>query len=167
MRFLCDEMLGRFARYLRAAGYDTLLAAGGAPDRELLALAHRDHRHFITCDRRIVLHKAAAGTALILSHSALDAAASRVTAALAIDWLYRPFTRCLVDNALLVAIMPRQLPNLPGDVSSEAARHCPNCGRVYWAGSHYRRMRQRLVAWAAGDFAGIACHDTLQASRSL
>jgi uncharacterized protein with PIN domain len=28
-RFLCDEMLGRLCRYLRAAGYDALLANNG------------------------------------------------------------------------------------------------------------------------------------------
>ena len=35
-RFLCDEMLGRLCRYLRAAGYDALFARNGAGDAELL-----------------------------------------------------------------------------------------------------------------------------------
>jgi len=39
-RFLCDEMLGRLCRYLRAAGYDALLANNGRSDRELLRQCH-------------------------------------------------------------------------------------------------------------------------------
>ena len=31
MRFLCDEMLVRLARLLRAAGYDTYLASNAEP----------------------------------------------------------------------------------------------------------------------------------------
>jgi len=32
-RLLCDEMLGRLCRYMRAAGYDALLANGGRSPR--------------------------------------------------------------------------------------------------------------------------------------
>ena len=37
MRLLCDEMLARLGRWLRAAGYDTEIATGGASDRALTA----------------------------------------------------------------------------------------------------------------------------------
>ena len=36
MRFLCDEMLARLARLLRAAGYDTALAEAHAATAELV-----------------------------------------------------------------------------------------------------------------------------------
>jgi len=26
-------------------------------------------------------------------------------------------------------------------------KHCPECGRIYWRGSHFQRMRRRLVGW--------------------
>lgn len=28
---------------------------------------------------------------------------------------------------------------------------CPDCGRIYWPGSHVRRMRARLDCWRRGD----------------
>lgn len=28
-----------------------------------------------------------------------------------------------------------------------------NCGRVFWRGSHYRRMMGRLLRWQGGGFA--------------
>ncbi len=44
-RFLCDEMLGRLCRYLRAAGYDALLANGGRGDAELLRQCLEEGRY--------------------------------------------------------------------------------------------------------------------------
>ena len=64
--FLCDEMLGRLARYLRAAGYDTMLATGGTADRDLLHLAAAEARYFLTLDRAIPQHKASAGIVFLL-----------------------------------------------------------------------------------------------------
>ncbi len=152
LRLLCDEMLGRLARYLRAAGHDTALASGGTQDRDLLQRARDEHRRFLTCDRRIAEHKAAAGIALILPRGSLDASAAALTAALGVDWLHAPFTRCLVDNEPLVPRAASHEARVPRDVPVPEARHCPACGRIYWAGSHHRRMRARLAAWAGGHF---------------
>jgi uncharacterized protein len=151
-RFLCDEMLGRLARYLRAAGYDTTLAAGGAADRDLLAAARRERRTFVTCDREIALHKAAADLALILPRGTIDELAAALSSRAALDGLHRPFSRCLVDNAPLIEGLGRSGRPIPPDVAAADVRSCPDCGRVYWAGSHHRRMRSRLVAWSEGRF---------------
>jgi len=148
--FLCDEMLGRLARYLRAAGYDATLATGGVSDRALLAEARRERRTFLTCDRRIAEHKVAAGVAAILPRGDLDALAHQVAARFDIDWLHRPFSRCLLDNTPLVAADAAHIVRLPADVATRPALHCPTCGRVYWAGSHHRRMRARLRQWSEG-----------------
>lgn len=147
MRFLCDEMLGRFARYLRAAGYDTTQAAGGAADGTLLAQARRERRRFVTCDSGIVQHRAAEGVAVVLPRGTLDELAHSLSAATAVDWLHRPFTRCLVDNSLLTTAAATDRASVPGDVAIDEARACPLCGRAYWAGSHHRRMLARLRAW--------------------
>ena len=53
MRFLCDEMLVRLARLLRAAGYDTYLASGGEPDANLLRIAREEGRMLLTRDKRL------------------------------------------------------------------------------------------------------------------
>ncbi|MBI5659512.1 MAG: hypothetical protein HZC43_08195 [Nitrosomonadales bacterium] len=149
-RFLCDEMLGRLCRYLRAAGYDTLLAADGQSDGELLRRCHAEERYFLTCDQLVQEHKAAAGVALILPHGDLDRLASLLAARFGLDWLDRAFTRCLLDNTLLVAADLAALGGVPPDVAGGAhgpLRRCPQCGRVYWRGSHSRRMAARLAKW--------------------
>lgn len=148
-RFLCDEMLGRLARYLRAAGYDTGLAAAGTTDRELLRTAVAEGRHFLTCDRQILEHRVAPGVACLLVPGPLDALAAAVAERFVIDWLHAPFTRCLVDNTPLQDALHSAHPELPADLVGRTIRRCPACGRVYWFGSHCRRMRQHLERWQA------------------
>jgi uncharacterized protein len=148
-RFLCDEMLGSLCRYLRAAGYDTLLANNGASDAELLRQCLEQGRFFLTQDTLIHEHKAANGIALIMPHSPLDRLASLVGSRFHLDWLSRAFTRCLVDNTPLVAADAAAIARTPEDARrpGEPLSHCPACGRVYWRGSHYKRMHAKLAAW--------------------
>ena len=150
-RFLCDEMLGRLRRYLRAAGYDTQFARNGASDAELLRQCQNEGRHFLTQDTLVREHKAARGIALILPHVPLDELAALLDTRFHLDWLSHAFTRCLVDNTLLVAADDAALARAPQDArrQDEPLCHCPACGRVYWRGSHYKRMRAKLCAWQA------------------
>ena len=150
-RFMCDEMLGRLCRYLRAAGYDTLLATGGHSDGELLRQCHAEGRYFLTCDQLVREHKAARGVALILPHGDIDQLATLLAAHFELDWLNRAFTRCLLDNTVLVTADAAALERAPPDVlrPHEPLLHCPKCERVYWRGSHYERMRARLIKWQA------------------
>lgn len=146
-RFLCDEMLGRLARYLRAAGYDTELAAGGTLDRDLVRLAAAEGRYFLTRDRLILEHRAGAGIVCLLPSGDLDHLARVVGERFDIDWLAHAFTRCLVDNTLLLPTRSEQHPHLPKDLDGREMMCCPACGRIYWSGSHSRRMRARLEDW--------------------
>ncbi len=153
-RFLCDEMLGSLCRYLRAAGYDTQLAQGGASDAELLRQARAEGRHFLTRDALVREHHAARGVALILPHESLDRLAARVGEEYRLDWLAHAFSRCLLDNTPLVPAGKTDIARAPADAirPGEPLYCCPACGRIYWRGSHYRRMRGRLAGWqeAAG-----------------
>lgn len=155
-RFLCDEMLGHLCRYLRAAGYDTLLANDGARDAELLKRCHVEQRYFLTQDTLIREHKAADGIALILPHANLDRLAVLVGAHFKLDWTAHAFTRCLLDNTPLLSADVAVTAHAPSDVreAGEPLLHCPTCERVYWKGSHYRRLLARLMAWQAGKESG-------------
>ena len=52
-RFLCDEMLHGLGRWLRAAGYDTVIVKGGIPDRELARRCAGEDRILLTKDRHL------------------------------------------------------------------------------------------------------------------
>jgi uncharacterized protein len=144
MRFLCDEMLVRLARLLRAAGYDTALAAGGAADAALLRQARDEGRTVVTRDR--TLARLAAPDSVLISTPGLDGEAEQLAAARPIDWTLAPFTRCVIDNSVLAEATADQIARMPTESQAMPGpfRACPSCGRLYWPGSHVRRMAARL-----------------------
>lgn len=152
-RFLCDVMLARLARYLRAAGLDTTLADSSAGDAQILREAIGEARWLLTADRKIMDRKAANGHVLQMPFGSLDAQAAALNAIFHLDWLGNAFTRCLVDNAPLLPATSAQLQRVPADARAmeDELSACPACGRVYWRGSHYKRMRGRLASWQAMD----------------
>jgi len=94
-------MLMRLGRWLRAAGHDVLMFPAGTPDRRLLAAASRDGRLLVTRDRKLMELRDAPATQLLLRSNDTEACARELTARCHIDWLFRPFSRCLLCNALL------------------------------------------------------------------
>lgn len=150
MRIHCDEMLAGLARWLRAAGYDATAARPGETDALVLAHAGAQARLLLTRDRGLMSHRAAAGIAVLLASDGLDAQARELRERFALDWLKAPFSRCLICNVPLDPAAPQDLARLPQQARpyGDPVRICPSCRRLYWPGSHVRRMRQRLEAWA-------------------
>ena len=75
MRFLCDAMLGRLARWLRAAGHDALLARDAQQDRDLLETAAQEDRVLLTLDRALAGRRAGQGRVLLLGSERIEAQA--------------------------------------------------------------------------------------------
>jgi len=144
MRFLCDEMLLRLARLLRAAGYDTYLAHDGQGDAELLELARAENRVLVTRDKRLAAQ--AHPRAVVVEGRGAHAEAEHLASLLPIDWTLAPFSRCLVDNAPLRDADAADLARAPAEARERTGpfRACPACGRVYWPGSHVKRLGERL-----------------------
>ena len=147
-RFLCDEMLSGIGRWLRSAGYDTAIPARGSDDADLLAQARREGRVLLTRDKRLA---DADPSALLIASGAIDEQAIELKRALGVDWRLAPFTRCSVDNTPLQPAGSADLLRMPDESRLLPGPHqvCRTCGRVYWPGSHVRRMSARLERWAA------------------
>jgi uncharacterized protein with PIN domain len=146
VRLLCDEMLRGLGRWLRAAGHDVAIA-GGEPDRALLDRAAAEDRTVLTRDRQLARTAPPGARVVLLGDNALDDHACAVRERLGLDWQFAPFTRCLVDNTPLRLATAEEAGRAPGNVGGPV-RACPACGRLYWPGSHVRRMAARLAAWA-------------------
>jgi hypothetical protein len=148
-RLLCDEMLHGLGRWLRAAGYDTAIVAGGPPDRTIVTRCVEEDRVLLTKDRHLAATVNDAAPVMLLPGGGIDEAARALRVALDVDWQHAPFTRCIVDNRPLEAAPPHSVNQVPE--RSRAAGGplwvCPECGRLYWPGGHVRRMQQRLAAW--------------------
>ncbi|MDH5178436.1 MAG: Mut7-C RNAse domain-containing protein [Gammaproteobacteria bacterium] len=155
-KILCDEMLQRLGRWLRAAGYDTVIAGEAEADYELLQRARREGRYLITRDQGMLSYRNAADHVILLTADSLDTCAESLTEKLHINWLAKPFTRCMVCNTELIDATPQQIAGLSlvKEGHIDAAFYCPNCRQVFWDGSHVKRMRTHLYDWAS-RFSGI------------
>lgn len=145
-RFLADAMLGRLARWLRVLGFDTHYNPM-QDDHELVRLADRERRVLLTRDRHLVEHLRP-DQGLLLQEEKPLAQLQEVIERCRPPRPAALFTRCLRCNRELVAAtaeqrrrVPARAQDLPGPVL-----YCPACERLYWSGSHTRRMRNRLAA---------------------
>jgi uncharacterized protein with PIN domain len=144
-RFAADAMLGRLARWLRALGYDTSYDESLA-DPVLVREANAQQRVLLTRDRHL-LRELRPDRALEIRQDDPLQQLHAVATSLALQPPGELFTRCLLCNALLEVLdraqaqplLPAGVRDVPGPV-----RRCPQCGRLYWEGSHVRRMRAAL-----------------------
>ena len=144
-RFVADGHLGRLAAYLRMLGFDTLYQSDYR-DEDVARLSANEDRTLLTRDRGLLKRNEVKRGYCLRStepvHQLVEVLREfELTPAIA------PFRRCMHCNALLratekEAVEHRLLP--------ETAKYfdefylCPACNRVYWKGSHYRRM-QHLI----------------------
>jgi uncharacterized protein with PIN domain len=146
-RFVLDVHLGRLARYLRMAGFDAWWSAD-ARDEALARASSEARRILLTRDqgllkRREVTH----GYWLRETDPARQLA--EVFRRFDLSRSAAPFRRCLRCNELLEPVARAQVvARLPPRVRErhDAYRRCPSCDRIYWAGSHQRRMALLLDA---------------------
>ena len=139
-------MLGRLARWLRAIGCDTVQLPVVAPDAEIVERAIREERVLLTRDRHL-LRDLRPPLAFELTS---DAPLEQLRDVVAAYGIARPpafFTRCMLCNTPLLEVDPStvadRIPPLARQVPGPVLR-CPTCERVYWRGSHARRMERIL-----------------------
>jgi uncharacterized protein with PIN domain len=142
-------MLKGLARWLRAAGYDTALAAAGGGDRGLLERACREERCLLTRDRKLLELRGARRWVRLLPGQDLESWAAWLRTHEGVDWGHRPFSRCLRCNVPVENAAAEDWDRVPASSRrpGDPLFRCPACGRLYWSGSHVRRMRARLARW--------------------
>jgi uncharacterized protein len=141
-RFVLDVHLGRLASYLRMLGFDTVYS-NCASDPELVAISVQQGRILLTRDRGLLKH-----SAVTRGYWPRETDSRRqveeVVKRFDLGRSLRPFTRCMVCNGLLIAVAKAEIERLAPQRILEWCdefQRCPGCGRVYWEGSHYRRMK--------------------------
>ena len=145
IRFLADAMLERLARWLRVLGFDTA-SGSAARDAELVRRAEEEGRVLLTRDRRLAHLRNSRESLLVLSDEPLSQL-RQVIAHFRLEAPRELFTRCLVCNTVLGSVSGEEVEALvaPGAPDRpETLRRCQSCNRMYWEGSHTRRMRSAL-----------------------
>lgn len=152
-RLMADRMLEGLARRLRLAGYDCALPPEVfRTPQAILERARAEGRPLLTTSGAYeALALAAPGETLRLSEGALAEQVARVLERYPIDVSALAFSRCSLDNALLEelpeeAAAARTPPKVRA-AGLRPVRRCPACGRLYWPGTHWERMRRQFEAW--------------------
>jgi hypothetical protein len=145
-RFACDAMCGGLARWLRALGHDTYYTAA-IEDGDLVRIAESEHRILITSDGKLLERKLITSgqvAALRLPHGLKLLDQLRfVTNALKLPVLDEP--RCMTCNGRLITVARDEVGDaVPARSLIWATRfyRCTSCGRVFWNGSHWRRIER-------------------------
>lgn len=146
MKFIADVMLGALARWLRTLGYDTLYFRD-KDDRELLGMAEAEGRVLLTRDTGL-LPLLGATPHLFIRDNEPENQLKEVVGAFRL----RPdpegyFTRCLRCNSPTIDIERKVVEGkVPEYIfhSNNDFKLCPDCDRIYWAGSHRMKMTDRL-----------------------
>lgn len=139
--FVCNGMLGRLCKLMRMCGFDTAYSNEGTA---ILVQARRENRVILTRNARFKhkkdVHFLPAHDPLEQLHIVINTYDLRRS----IDIL----SRCLSCNALLRAVDKKKVQDR---VPYYTYRHfdefseCPDCGKIYWKGSHQTRMIERIT----------------------
>ncbi|HEX2558364.1 MAG TPA: Mut7-C RNAse domain-containing protein [Nitrososphaera sp.] len=142
--FLADAMLGSLARKLRIFGFDTLYIAH-THDDEILRVGIEQGRVILTADKELFkrIVKVGARGVLVSGDDELEDIVHIMTK-IGITSVDFASSRCSVCNGPLARRTPMEIrSSVPGKVSQchDEFYQCEDCSKVYWEGSHFRRIR--------------------------
>ncbi len=144
-------MLGTLTRYLRFMGYDTRSANdfGSGDSREdthLLELADREDRILLTRDAELA-RRGKDLAVLVKAGNVMDQIDQLAGLGLVEPRLR--LTRCSICNSELRDATPGEIDGADYAPRERTGFHffwCPRCGKLYWNGSHGRRLLERIVS---------------------
>jgi len=140
VRFVVDEMCGKLARWLRLLGYDTFYEKSvqkfGEMDYYLLSKSIKEERILITKDLELIQRARQSGVQVILvtGDNIVDKLKSILIDYLKCDELIIE-PRCPICNSKLESINEKK---------ERKTYRCPNCGKKYWFGGHWKSIREIL-----------------------
>jgi len=144
MKFIADVMLGRLAKHLRLLGLDVLYDRT-LSDNEIIRLSLEQDRIILTRDTGLAKRPLAA-VHLFITSDRVREQLNQVLASVDPKTAIHPLTRCAVCNEPLTPINKEDIINrVPPYVYEKYGRflQCARCGRIYWQGTHVRKMKLR------------------------
>jgi uncharacterized protein with PIN domain len=132
-------------------GFDSLFF-NGANDSDMVRQALAEDRVILTRDTEIMKRRVVRNgrlKALLMASEVPEKQMRQVLTALDLKPYFRPFTRCLECNGLLVEKAREDVENrVPPYVYHTRTQYmeCPGCRRIYWRGTHWEAMVRKLEA---------------------
>ena len=148
MTFVADCMLGRLAKWLKILGFDVLYFSR-VEDGDLVDIARREGRFLLTRDTGLIERTAKRPNRLFVRSDDWEDQVVQVLDDFGLWDEVRPNTRCLECNFPLKPLSKEGARNLVTPYVHEHASSfaiCPDCGRVFWQGTHYGDMERKIEA---------------------
>ncbi len=144
-RFVLDVHLGKLALILRLLGFDALFP-GDVPDAELAEISSETGRILLTRDIDLLKRSAVTHGCYIRSDNPAEQA-GEVLDRLDLREQVQPFRRCARCGGELRAVDKEEILHRLEPLTKRyyhEFRMCPECGRIYWKGSHYPALKKLL-----------------------
>ena len=143
--FVLDVHLGKLARILRLLGFDVVYR-NDFDDIAIIRISLDEHRIILTRDRRMLFNK-------VITHAHWLHTTDAEKQANEVLWRFdlfgqiRMFYRCPVCNGLVRSVEKEAVLDRLEPLTKEhydSFFQCPDCGKIYWRGSHCERIQRRL-----------------------
>ncbi|MEV0031998.1 Mut7-C RNAse domain-containing protein [Nocardia sp. NPDC050793] len=140
-RFVVDVNLGGLARMLRLLGMD-VRCEWAAEDAVLAEIAAAEHRILLTRDRGLLERRNVSHGVFVHADRPFEQIVE-VIRRLDLTGRLAPFSRCLRCGGVVTDVAKNDVVDRIPPLTRryyDTFRWCVDCGRVYWAGSHQRRL---------------------------
>lgn len=144
-RFLADANLGKLARYLRMAGFDTAYVRKQS-DKEIISQMLGEKRALLSRDHKLLMHRVVTFGYLPRSDNPAEQLLEVFRRFKLQDYTI-PFSRCANCNGILQSVSKEEVIDQLEPLTKryfDDFSQCPRCGQVYWAGSHRRRLDKQV-----------------------
>ncbi len=150
MEFIVDCMLGKLAKWLKILGFDVLYFPK-IEDKDLLSHARKEGRTLLSRDHAL-LDRARDLKKLFIDSEEWEEQVQQVLKFFGLWDSVAPYSRCLDCNAKLKPLPKSRAANLVAPFvlkKADSFALCPSCGRVFWPGTHFGDMEDKLASLLA------------------
>jgi uncharacterized protein len=144
-RFIADVNIGDIVKYMRALGLDVYCDPRlSTPD--IVRISREENRTILTKSRKLLKFRDVTRGIFLRPGTPVEQI-RRIMDLLSLRGVIVPFSRCLRCNSLLARVTKESVfDRIPPKARAchEDYSYCSGCDRIYWQGTHFARIKQKV-----------------------
>ena len=151
--FILDVQLGKLAKMLRILGFDTLYNPAFTSD-DIVNISLKQKRIILTRDRALLKLKSVTHGYWVRSEIP-DKQTKEIIKRFDLLSSVNPFSRCAICNSKTMPVKKEEIDDLLQEKTRkyyDDFMQCTGCKRIYWKGSHYRKILLKIKEITGVDF---------------